>query len=443
MKRIILGCFLVSFALLTFFSSFRRYNSSDLSIKTTKSANQIRNDFINDKGSITFAEDKGYATVIKTYIDGKVVLEEYFNEYENPVSLSAGYSKLKREYEDGLNTRITYLNKAGDRIIINDGYDSIHKTYTEDGLVDTDTYYIGTEQVKRVQGYWAYKRIYKNKKICEIRYLDQKGNLVCNRNGYAMIRRTYNNDCYTDFYFDENEEAVTASRGQYGVKVDGDTTTYLDADGQPINTTRGYAIIRKDSNKTLYYDKDGKPLNIGNGQYGIQKIKGQRFFLDKNGEILFRLDNFLYTHPVVVLTCGILLAGVAAVLKGKQRYVFIVVYVLFILYMTILNRATGDSRRQFQILHAYKSFLTNAVTRQNIINNIWLFIPLGAALSSSKYRNGWLFCIVFSICIEAIQFFGGIGLCDVDDVISNSLGGILGFLFASWIRGEDLNKQID
>jgi glycopeptide antibiotics resistance protein len=46
---------------------------------------------------------------------------------------------------------------------------------------------------------------------------------------------------------------------------------------------------------------------------------------------------------------------------------------------------------------------------------------------------------MFSIGIELIQFIWMLGWCEIDDVICNTLGAVLGFLVWQWldkIKGE-------
>ena len=108
----------------------------------------------------------------------------------------------------------------------------------------------------------------------------------------------------------------------------GDTTTYLDADGNPTDTTRGYAIVKKDGNKTLYYDKNGEPVTVGRGQYDVEKDEdGQSIYLDEEGVRMFRIDNFLHTHPFIVVLLGIA-ATVAAVMVRKKAWIIFLICIL-------------------------------------------------------------------------------------------------------------------
>ena len=66
--------------------------------------------------------------------------------------------------------------------------------------------------------------------------------------------------------------------------------------------------------------------------------------------------------------------------------------------------------------------------RADILKNIWLFIPLGAILYK-LYPHKRILIVLFllSITIELAQYFTETGFCEFDDVVSNSLGGAIGY----------------
>ena len=163
--------------------------------------------------------------------------------------------------------------------------------------------------------------------------------------------------------------------------------------------------MKADGDKTMYYDKGGNPVTIGRGQYGIEKDEdGQSVYLDEEGEPMLRLDNFLNTHPILVLLCGILVTILALLLKGKWRIAFLILYLGFIVIMTIAYRESGDPHGQFEIFSSFRHFFSSASVRQNILNNIWLFVPFGAAVYSRKRNWTWVIPIALSVLIETIQF---------------------------------------
>ena len=165
-----------------------------------------------------------------------------------------------------------------------------------------------------------------------------------------------------------------------------------------IYNAKGIAIVRKDGRKSLYYDKSGEPVTKGKGQYGIEKDEdGQNIYLDADGKPMFRLDNFLNTHPALVLLLAIMVTILAVFLKGKWRIAFLILYVISIGIMTIAYRESGDSHGQFVIFSSFREFFRNASMRQNILNNIWLFVPLGAVINTPERKWLWVLPIALSI----------------------------------------------
>lgn len=73
-----------------------------------------------------------------------------------------------------------------------------------------------------------------------------------------------------------------------------------------------------------------------------------------------------------------------------------------------------------------------------IVNNILLFIPFGFALPLNfhlfeKTRNTVAAAALLSLTVELFQGFTGLGLCEIDDVMGNALGGGLGiWIWKCW-----------
>ncbi len=69
----------------------------------------------------------------------------------------------------------------------------------------------------------------------------------------------------------------------------------------------------------------------------------------------------------------------------------------------------------------------------NVIGNICVFIPLGVFLPKlfARCRNFLLVAVLsleLSLCVEVIQLVTKVGSFDVDDLLLNTIGGILGYL---------------
>lgn len=113
----------------------------------------------------------------------------------------------------------------------------------------------------------------------------------------------------------------------------------------------------------------------------------------------------------------------------RQNRAILILYLIVIIYMTLFNRPPLISRRMsLELFASYKYFLINDYFHREILNNILLFIPLGVILA--QLRSRWstaAFPFLISLGIEILQFITKRGLLETDDVISNGLGGLLGF----------------
>ena len=69
----------------------------------------------------------------------------------------------------------------------------------------------------------------------------------------------------------------------------------------------------------------------------------------------------------------------------------------------------------------------------NLVGNVIAFMPLGFFVPHLSKRRLSLPAVTligleFSILVEVIQLFTKVGCCDIDDVILNTIGGMLGYV---------------
>ncbi len=89
-----------------------------------------------------------------------------------------------------------------------------------------------------------------------------------------------------------------------------------------------------------------------------------------------------------------------------------------------------------KIFTTYKQLFFNDQIRAEIIKNIWLFIPFGAILYC--LLHDWRVLLIpalLSVIIEVTQYFGRLGQCEFDDVISNFSGGAIGYYAGYYLHG--------
>lgn len=66
-------------------------SSKELKQKKTKDGNILRVDYVDENGTVTYASDKHYATVVKTLDEnGNVVQEFYYDEQGTPTLQKSG-----------------------------------------------------------------------------------------------------------------------------------------------------------------------------------------------------------------------------------------------------------------------------------------------------------------------------------------------------------------
>lgn len=148
--------------------------------------------------------------------------------------------------------------------------------------------------------------------------------------------------------------------------------------------------------------------------------------------------------------------------KTKKR-IRILGIILFIAYLALLiyllffaeyygRGADGGFRMNLVPLREIRRFLNNRQTLGqwavflNVYGNVLLFVPFGTILPvlHPKFRTfpavilrGFL----LSVAVEIIQYLSQRGSCDVDDVLLNTLGCVVGYLIFCIARQFVRRKQ--
>lgn len=91
----------------------------------------------------------------------------------------------------------------------------------------------------------------------------------------------------------------------------------------------------------------------------------------------------------------------------------------------------------FRTMSPYLKNITEPYAFKNIIANILVFIPLGFFISNKNSKNVFkalIICLGVILSIEIIQLFFKIGFFDVDDIILNFIGSLLGVFISLFVR---------
>lgn len=130
-------------------------------------------------------------------------------------------------------------------------------------------------------------------------------------------------------------------------------------------------------------------------------------------------------------------------MRSKKQLIPPVLYLICILYITILSRTPALFHTvRLTPFWSYLSFIKGNWSRGSSIGlNIVLFIPLGYLLSRAT-RSKWVTLVTslaVTIGIELIHYCTYYGYLDIDDIISNIIGGAIGYYAYYWF-GNKLEK---
>lgn len=139
-------------------------------------------------------------------------------------------------------------------------------------------------------------------------------------------------------------------------------------------------------------------------------------------------------------------------LKHRQRIVYLIwtvvfcVYILFVIYVTVLNRERINQSINFEFFWSYQYILKNKSVDiyYEVVLNILLYIPFGLLganlILSDNKKNIIKYAAFVSILIEISQIVFRLGLGEIDDIFNNILGAYVGYQL-SLIMNIKLTKE--
>ncbi|MDV8113433.1 VanZ family protein [Bacillus sp. BAU-SS-2023] len=111
-------------------------------------------------------------------------------------------------------------------------------------------------------------------------------------------------------------------------------------------------------------------------------------------------------------------------------------YVLFVVWQILFKYSTPlqlfGNREYFRSVNIipFNDIINGNFNKLDIVGNVILFIPLGIYLNiinpTSKISNNIYIIIGTSLGFECIQYILGLGATDTTDIITNSVGGLIG-----------------
>ena len=137
----------------------------------------------------------------------------------------------------------------------------------------------------------------------------------------------------------------------------------------------------------------------------------------------------------------------------KIVWVLFIIYCLcliYVLFLPNLHRGRGNGRMYnlvpFKTILEYFTLLKNKeintdIVIRNLLVNLLLFLPMGLAMpilfgkKINSFGKFFIFIVVLTVLVEIVQLIILSGSADIDDVILNSVGGIIGYCFGGIING--------
>lgn len=143
---------------------------------------------------------------------------------------------------------------------------------------------------------------------------------------------------------------------------------------------------------------------------------------------------------------GLILNGLNARRERKGKDAFPMaglmafsLYLMIILVITFFSREDGTRTRQMD-LQLFSTWGINTRNNAFVVENVLLFIPYGFACPwafpwlRGFFRNAFA-AFVTSLGVETIQLITGRGYFQVDDILTNVLGAMIGYVIFRILYG--------
>lgn len=107
-------------------------------------------------------------------------------------------------------------------------------------------------------------------------------------------------------------------------------------------------------------------------------------------------------------------------------------YAFLVLAGTLLIReANGGDHLQLELFWSWRVWKAQ---KNQILTNIVMFVPVGILAGWMWKWRGLLVAVGLSAVIEILQLISSRGLCEIDDVIHNAFGALIGVSVIMLIR---------
>ena len=145
--------------------------------------------------------------------------------------------------------------------------------------------------------------------------------------------------------------------------------------------------------------------------------------------------------------------------RKKSLYVvlfaaYLILLFYFLFFSEGLGRASTETEyrynltlfREIKRFIEYRHVLGYQAVFLNVVGNVIAFMPFGFLLPPlMNYKTIWfvttIWAFLFSLFAETIQLFFRLGSFDVDDMLLNTVGGLLGYIICILLKGTKGKKR--
>ncbi len=141
-----------------------------------------------------------------------------------------------------------------------------------------------------------------------------------------------------------------------------------------------------------------------------------------------------------------------------KELIFLLILIIYIMFMCkillfknvpiteVFDTSRNISRERYNLipfftihLYFFSGYISNIfISILNVLGNVLIFTPLAIYLQIYKKDKSFKKTIstVFfiTLCVEVVQFIFGLGIFDVDDIILNVFGGVVGVFIYRFLR---------
>ena len=134
--------------------------------------------------------------------------------------------------------------------------------------------------------------------------------------------------------------------------------------------------------------------------------------------------------------------------------VFLIIYLMVLAYVCFWSESYGRTDvqntyrynlvpvKEIMRFYTYRELVGFKAFMLNLFGNVLAFIPYGVMVpivsrKNRKFFRVFVMTFLLSLIIECVQLICRVGTFDVDDLILNTLGGVIGYIIfwlMNWIR---------